>query len=499
MTKKQSEFMELIQNRERKKLNQICREFFSRNLEENLDFVTALLTLLKKDFSSPLPEKVLTLAKELLAKVRSRFVQLPTERIVAILKVYHRQVMSDTAQHSELRFNFDLAQALGGTRREEYRQARRVMEHLVSLVYQYRLPENVRDLKVSDILMQILLFLFGLIALNGITHTWENLIASAKDDQEARLLLRKILYLYLFYSKGEVEFVPASKWNTERDLMIGWPSRSMVALGFTEAQFRLPVPDQYLDFLEELEQQLIHDIEEKQTEFILLMGWFGANKDRFQMVFEKMWEEIKTKPKHALRSEGKDRVRIDVKAMRKLGYQTIQFFSENLTFPQTKAKFWLKEEGEPPYSLSFVLDPEKTALPQYVVYENMPANHPLAVVDQLIVFIALNCYWRIITNQTGWPKLSSVLPELPPLEPENRIGRNKRTVSPSLHIVRPFFRALPEGYRASGEAINHSLEVFRTAPIVGFTFVREHLRGYTESQSVEPLFGYSEKDLGYKE
>lgn len=484
---KREDFFRMFWNNNRKALNHFCQYLFD-NPDETMEFFLAIVTFLDIKKRGDVSGRCYNLASEYSDKARSRFSQLEEDKMSKVISFYHRYF--EKQKENGKAGAFDISLLLGGAKLGEINHSKRVITKLVKIILTNPVPDTKDNIKVRKT-FEAVSFLLSLIAYTNITYTWENFLNLALRDGDARKVLVDILRLLLKYGYQGYEVISAERWNPTRDLTIGWPPRALEALGFINNQvINLPVPEIAVGLVKDIIEQLRQELEDRQKELILLALWFADNRQKFDEIFSKMWQEIKTNPKHGLRPDGKDLVKIDISGMKTFGYTNLQFFNEGLKFPETEVKYWLKE-NDLIYSLTLRLDPEKTRLVDNFLKEELGPNHIISLMDQLLAFIALNCYWRIVMAQKGMP-----FSEDPWQKQATGKAKAERLSHALATIVRPHFRHLPIGFNASQRAIDRSLGVFKMEPPNGWTFVKKHDRGYIESETIIPLFAYSEKDIG---
>lgn len=487
---KQEDFLQMLKGNNRKALNRFCRKLFN-DMGETMEFLLAMSAFLDVNRKGDISIRCYEMASEFTTKARSRFSQLPDCQFLEAICYYHKFLEKEKKRRqSGESFGFDITLFLGGSKRGEINQAKRIILKLSKIISDNPLPDP-KDKTNANKTLYVVGFFLGLVAYTNITCTWENFLVAAAEDEAAKQSLKGLLQIILMYNQAGFNIIPANEWNETRDLTIGWLQNAVVALNFSGNQIiNLPVPNQSISLVRELVDGLLNEVRERQKEFVALTLWFGDNRQSFDEIFGKMWFDIKTKPKHGLRPGGKDFIKIEVSAMKAQGHHKLQFFSEGMKFPEAKVLYWMKENNLP-YNFALRLDPERTHLAEYIIKPGLDEENIVALVDQLLIFIALHCYWRIVTAQKGMPFSDRIWQK-----PVSGKAKSERISHALSTIVRPHFRQLPSGYKASGDAIGRSLGVFKMEPPTGWTFVKKHDRGFIESELITPLFAYSDADIG---
>ena len=316
-----------------------------------------------------------------------------------------------------------------------------------------------------------------------VTQTWHNFLTAVSQDQPQAFRILNIMWT-LYGMKSGAEFVRLSEWTIPDHITM-----LLDTIGNMEPVL-LPVPDHLYDSVSPKTSEITQRLMDEQAKVVTIVEWFSRERDSFLQRRDAMWAEISTEPKFGLRTDGRDRIRMNFGALEMSiwRYEALQLFPVN-PFPRARAKYWIRLH-EFPYSLTFTLDPKQS---------QMDKNHPRStdstegmrhLVDEMLECIALDCYWRIVTGNTQTGQASNVSTTTPQ-QGEVRRGR-------SLHTVRPFFRTLPRGFQPSPQALALAQKVLGTPP-PGRTFVKEHERGFQQAANIPPLFTYTEIDLGYRE
>lgn len=312
-------------------------------------------------------------------------------------------------------------------------------------------------------------------------QTWENFLkAVCAQDLAARNILHLMLEPHgRFFGTF---FVPASEMSPDsrpkargaQDL----PLWATYLNGDPLGPVALPIPDDIFDEVlkvvsqaEAVNRQIHQDITE-------LLSWFGGHKEEFEFLEKSMWDDILSRPRYGLRSNGKDKIKLDVLSCDHcFSYRSIQFFPDE--FPKTKAKIWTSWKGKPS-SVTFEIVPD-SAIP------NDPFCDRIKLTDKFLRFVSLQCYWEIVMGRMAAKEKEAV----------GRVSPEEREkVMRKLSHVRPFFRKLPEGQKASDSAFEFAQKVFLISSLPeGKTFVREHERGWQEMEAIQPLFTYSIQDV----
>jgi hypothetical protein len=317
-----------------------------------------------------------------------------------------------------------------------------------------------------------------------VTRTWTKFIrAVAADDQIALKNLEGLIAGWCCDGRA-IECDKLSAWPRFKILDAIESARPFIV---EEPTVTLPIPDDLTEKIYRVFNRILDEIREDQQCLVDFVAWYKGNEQEFLNRQKEMWDEIINQPKYGLRTGGLDRIKIGLAILKRKvhHYQSLQLFPED--FPKAKGKFWLKHFDDP-VSITFELDPLKDALSINFRFDR---DDPRAIMNRALYYIALDCYHRIITGKHRKNPSKTLLPAS---VAKQQLGANITRFA----VVRPHFRLLPSGYHASGQAIDHALLGVGYAPPQGFTFVREHERGYAYIDSIDPLFTYSEDDLGYK-
>lgn len=320
--------------------------------------------------------------------------------------------------------------------------------------------------------------------------TWPNLVTAAAKGHSQAVKVVEMLVFHYGTTATRLAVVPLSQ------LPPGELQDSTVVItilsGNDSKIIRLPAPDAVADQFADLVNSINRQLAQDQLKLDGLIQWFDCHERDYLEHEAQMWDEIIHQPRYALRTAGADRIKLNVSAlrMRHVRYTSLQLFPEQ--FPLARAKFW-QMEFDQPVSMSFRLDPRLNSMNPDVVCERSNPRYPQTVVDRILYYVALHSYWKIITG-----KLDEVIRirEASQVKVVRQPGQR-----PSLfrlfQVVRPHFRRLPEGFQASEEAERLAAETIGSLP-QGFTFVREHERGYQQVENLPPLFTYHDRDIGYE-
>lgn len=322
--------------------------------------------------------------------------------------------------------------------------------------------------------------------------TWPNFVtAASKGHRQAVRVLEMLIYHY-GSTATRLDVVPLSQLPPGELLNNPMDVYYILSGGNDTEIVRLPAPDavavQFRDLVISITQQLSQD----QLKLNGLIEWFDHHEQQYLDHEAQMWHEIVHQPRYALRTAGADRIKLNVSAlrMRQVRYTSLQLFPEQ--FPLARAKFW-QMAFDQPVSMSFRLDPQLNSMNPDLVLERSDPRYPQTVVDRILYYIALHSYWKIVTgNLDSVMRVREVTEVRAVRQPDT--GAN---VFRPFQLVRPHFRRLPEGYLASEEAIRLAAATIGSPPH-GYTFVREHERGYQQVENLPPLFTYHDRDIGYE-
>ncbi|MBI4450214.1 hypothetical protein HY634_04085, partial [Candidatus Uhrbacteria bacterium] len=219
---------------------------------------------------------------------------------------------------------------------------------------------------------------------------------------------------------------------------------------------------------------------------------FKEQRSTFDRVLGERREAIAEHPRYWLRPGGFDHVDIEAAPLRNVGIRSIAFYPEGYAFPDTVARIYIRRETPHLLTFSTALVDLRLALHDEVVrskahFENRD------VVAELLEFVVVDVLARIVTGSRtlrhprhGRAAISAADEHREVIDLELK----QRT-------IRPHPRRLPEGHRASENAMVLHRELYRTDLRSGYTFVRAH---YQHGRLVYdlptgPTMAYTDDDL----
>lgn len=292
--------------------------------------------------------------------------------------------------------------------------------------------------------------------------TWTNVLThalSTGDEHRVSLFLCRLATM-----ASQLVFItpiPFSRWTKEgHEILNDFDDHKV---------YKLPVPDHLTSRVTALVDRLSQELVDRHQPLDTLISEFIATREKYNEKYANMWLDMMVSPRRGLRDGWLDSATINLPGMRDIGYKLLSLNPEGV-FPNFAARYLIESYGGR-NSVQISLQPSDL---QSVGFTNDPR---LRAMDQIMAFVAVSTMWRIVMAE-------------PTRGSEN--GDGTRDVSGS--IVRPFFRRLPQGFQASNEARARARQTFRTEPLPGFTFVKEHQRG-ENPQSGTPLFAIESEDF----
>jgi hypothetical protein len=487
----QKEFEEIIRQKKGKQIRKIMAELFS-NIEKSLDFLNSLVSV-----ASSLQPQNTTRRGELIQLVklaRQKFASIPISQAKKVLLVYYEEVLEKGKKGLEPRYLFEISNILGGSGHGEIEHSKKIIRIAISLLNENPIPSEGREqLKYATGLS----FLSGIIALTNIVHTWENCIeAFSRGDGEAEQSIKDVIKTLAFLGASKIQLVPSHLWNPQLDLMWGCPETAFKLI-FSEPEAKLPIPSAHALDVQKLIRTFYAKLANGQKGIHEITNWFRTNFEVLEVAFARMWTEIINSPKYDVRLGGCDRVAINISELKSkaFDYKELQFIREEYDFPQVRARYWLEYTG---LLCNLNITLRSGILKDYRVSDDADYADERTTVDLLLSFIAMHCYWKIVTGEKKGTKdrlgLAKIRSATQVESDEDNSQKKEGYV-----LLRPKFRRLPEGHKSSEQAGERALEVFGRLPYSGFTFVKEHERGIYLSQaaSTKPIFAYLNSDLGY--
>ena len=322
--------------------------------------------------------------------------------------------------------------------------------------------------------------------------SWALLVEGVRAGGEAASeAFRKLLGLWFFVGIAP-RFVAVSSYDFS--WAAGDKGAKRVAqklLVFTDdpghpRENRIPAPDDCVSVCNRLYRERQRRLQPRREALISLVSWFQVRQEDFRRLAAGMWRDIGSDAKYGLRPNGRDVLRIDVKALRDNGYRSVQFFPQP-EFPKVRARLWIEVLGlDVRIVVDRMLEPNGTLTADKTL-ESQGFESTLAAIQE---FIALHGFWSITMG----------------LSFHASGGRSGRSGSGGdgfdrKFVVRPHFRTLPEGFHPTERALRRSVKTFGYMPPPGKTFVRsdfdeEEAAGKTVGR---PVLTYRDEDLGYAE
>lgn len=411
--------------------------------------------------------------ERILPKIRSRCAQANAEQLVGIGKG-----LSATLEESEGKSACNI---LFGNVDKDVRGSMRCL-NLLTLLIMHTMNMKSRHASHEDEAGLAVIFLDWITSLSA-TRTVDNIVVAITEGNEEAAQAMEHLLLYLStmghpHAKAVPIVHKAQMFTIENHLnqVTRWG-------GPIPIYVRADKAEALQDFID----QFSRGMKTEQEDLLKLVDWFIENHEIFASQWEDMWEEILQHPRYGIRARGQDRIRFNLEPfqIKMCQYKLLQFVAEGQVWPHMTAQFWTDLGGQ---MLINTMDLHPEAVDIRVVCQQKDSPVP-KIVDTILLFSALDCYWRIVCHK-----------------PARRVvcgggGGHHGTRRP--HDVRPHFRLLPPDRSPSELAKSLASEHLGQQPPPGHTFVRTHGRCATAEdgnpEDVTPLFEYSEADLGYSE
>lgn len=296
----------------------------------------------------------------------------------------------------------------------------------------------------------------------GSTSAWTNFLQWSHQTRDTSILGEALGMLAL--GKVVYRIVPYGLW--------GEGNKAFNLEGDT-VLFSFPVPDALVNWAKDVMDRFFNRLAERDKSISLLAEAMRANPRPWCSAYEDMWLEMMLEPKWGLRDAGVDCATILIHELQAAGHQDMRFHPLD-PFPAFRVTFRMSRINGSDRYIEIDLEPSDLLQVRHGALQD--DDSILFWVDRILAFTALRAVWTIVMG-----RLSS------------KVMGSGDSRTPGSATVRPRFRRLPNGYRASPEARTRALETFRKEPIRGFTFVRQYERG-AFPQSGNPLFALS--DLG---
>lgn len=436
MTSKQ-ELREMIRKGQYKALHAIRGRLF-RDTSETLAYVEALSEFVGKKSSAA--------TIELIMEVRSAFLGASREDI---FRLFDRLCYDlDKCQKSLFVLLPAPTNALSSNSAlQRFQRLLDVQE------YQTSVTQDGNE-KLSSGVVAILLFIT--ISSHGRISDWFDVLHAMHDSNDVTALMR------LFEMSSRLNLVAV------RSVLFTEPDEEFQVIN-TEQQMCLPVPKNLINWFGR--QQLAYDKKLKETNarLIAFTDRFREHAEQYRERFQDMWLDMMVRPKWALRSGDLDCVAIDIPELEWIKRIRFETISE---FPNFRATF---EERiyTAPSTHTTTCSPSDLYTKEFVEREFGLSEKEISIrwMNRALTYLAVRCVWEIVMG----------------VRSKKNVRLNKEHGSNGAAVVRPQFRNLPDGQQASAEARVRALEVMKSAPLPGFTFVREYTRGLNP-QSGNPLF-----------
>ncbi len=340
---------------------------------------------------------------------------------------------------------------------------------------------------IYDFIEEPLIILAMLIVRQGDLLSWPLLVEGVREGREAASeTFRKLLSFWFFFGIA-ARFVPVSSYD------FSWASGERGAkrvadklLMFTDDpthphENRIPAPDDCVSVCNRLYRERQRRFQPQQEALISLVSWFQARQEDFRSLAAGMWQDIESDAKYGLRPNGRDVLRIDVKALRDNGYRSVQFFPLP-EYPKVRARLWIEMLGlGVKIVVDQMLEPNAT-LTTGKTLESQGFRPTLGAIQE---FIALHGFWSITTGLSFH-------------------GSGGRSGSAGhgfdrKFVVRPHFRTLPAGFHPTERALRRSVKTFGYMPPPGKTFVKSDFDEVEAASKTvgRPVLTYRDEDLGY--
>ena len=340
---------------------------------------------------------------------------------------------------------------------------------------------------IYDFIEESLIILAMLIVRQRDLQSWSLLVEGVREGREAASeAFRKLLGLWLFVGITP-RFVAVSSYDFSwARANKGGKRVAEKLLVFTDdprhpRENRIPAPDNCVSVCNRLYRERQRQCQPQQEALISLASWFQARQEDFRGLAADMWQDIRSDAKYGLRPNGRDVLRIEVKALRDNGYRSVQFFPQP-EFPKVCARFWIEMlDLGVTIVVDRMLEPNVT-LTRDKSSESQGFQSTLAAIQE---FIALHGFWSITTG----------------LSFHGSGGRSRAGGQgfDRKFLVRPHFRSLPAGFHPTERALRRSVKTFGYMPPPGKTFVKSDFDGQEAADKTvgRPVLTYRDDDLGY--
>ncbi len=445
-----------IKNCSRKQLSKV-EQFLFVNVGLTLTYLIALQTVGQQ-------YNRLTAAQQacytrLVVQVRQTVLRLEPQKLADVLIALWRSEMS-----AQIQVNCNKI-VLGTDLEDSEEQAEAMINSFLDVLDLYRtVPSKAND---GACLMMALHSLITFPAESQMgTHTWNYLLFKTRSTGDTRTLRRLCDFCYGLGALTQIKAVPWSMWE---------PGAVIFDFGNIPFEWQLPVMDYDFEWFGDELQNIAKTLEEEDGQVKAMIGQMMSKSDPYRDLYETMWLEMMCEPVHGLRPDGLDKVRIEHAVLKRAGYAELILYPE-AEFPKFKACFIRKPNYGGEHEIEMLLEPSDLLLVSaFTDNQEMRSKlSPEAIwMDKLLAFVAVRAMNLIVMDR---------------LPKSNGKGNGKGGVAA---IVRPIFRKLPLGHKASEEARARALSHFRTEPLPGFTFVRGYQRGQNPN-SGEPIFDLDE-------
>jgi len=446
-----------IKNCSRKQLSRV-EQFLFVNVSLTLTYLIALQTVGQQ-------YNRLTAAQQacytrLVVQVRQTVLRLEPQKLADVLIA-----LWDSGLSAQIRVGCNKL-ILGTELDDSEEQAEGMINRLIDALNLYRTVPAKADYGAC-----LLMALNSLVALPGNsrvgTNTWDYFLLNVRSTGNNRTLRRLLDLCYGLGTLTRITPVPWSMWQIGSNIY-----------EFDEVPFRwwFPVMDCDLEWFTNELENIANTLEEEDSQVMALIARIMSGPKPYQDLYETMWLEMMCEPVHGLRPDGLDRVRIKHAALKSAGYVELILYPE-AEFPRFKAQFIRRPHYGGEHAIEMLLEPSELLLVMtpFTMDQKLKVTLlPGAIwMDKLLAFVAVRAMSLIVMDR---------------LPKSNGKGNGKGGAAA---IVRPIFRKLPLGHKASEEARARALSHFRTEPLPGFTFVRGYKRGESPN-SGEPIFDLDE-------
>ncbi|MHB8830898.1 MAG: hypothetical protein ACYC44_02200, partial [Patescibacteria group bacterium] len=428
-----NQWARLIRQNNVNRLSRIHKSLY-RDMDETIEYLRGLMDVF---LLQPPPDHI----RSVISEVRRITRLLPVERLELVLDSFRNQVDC-----------LNLIAFALGNHPDELEQSRVIFLNVLEVARNQ--TERIGDRSNSRSGLIAIMLLIESAARNA-TQTWTNILRQMHLSGDTGIL------------KDLVELFPPNG--------VGY---RVVPFGLVDDRFKFyseeqdtlffPVPDDLVTWFGEQLKQSFDENETREAEFERLCRGMEERMDAYRSIYEDMWLEMMLQPMWGLRDGGLDCVRISIPELRNAGYRLARFVPRE-PFPNFHVSFVFKRLVGSDREIEMELEPSDLQAVRQV-----PSEGPY-LGDMLLAFVAVRAVWMIVMGVTSRGDGTSQ---------EQGAGGGDG-------IVRPRFRRLPVGYRASPEARARALETFRREPLPGFTFVRQYERGIAP-QSSEPLFSVTD-------